>query len=146
MPDYSGPERRRFVPCPMHDTLVSDIRDDFDRGDKRMDRIESKVDIILGKQAEQALAIQELKDKIGNGLTSDIKRTAETMAEIKTVMKDVCQRYEAQLQSHELTLSEFKWFRDFMNKLRNHVIFKILTIAIFGGLVAGIFILIERSR
>lgn len=141
MHEYAGPERRRFVPCPMHETLVADIRADLERGEKRMDRFESKIDILIERQQEQAVSIQKLNDAIGNGMRSDIRKTMKSMDELKDVVAQACRNYDEQIRE----LNDFKWFRDWANRFRNNLVAWVLTFVFGMGAVIGLIYLIEKG-
>ena len=127
--------------CPLHTSVVRD----FEQGEKRMDRFESKIDNLLTGQANQAVSIQALKDAIGNGLRGDIKRTMECVESLEAHITRVCTSYDAQLEAHDKALGDFKWFRDWANRFRDSLTVKLLTIAFLGGTIIGIVYMFERG-
>lgn len=143
MPEYSGPERRRFVPCPMHDAVIGD----FERGEKRMDRFESKLDLLIEKQMEQAVAIQRLNDSIGNGIRSEVKRTMKVVEEMAERMTEMCRLNDKKFLDGDLRLKrleEFAWFRNWMTSFRDRIMFKVLAVVFGAGAVIGLVYLIEK--
>lgn len=144
MPDYKGPERRQFVPCPMHDRVEAD----FERGEKRMDRFEEKIDILIERQQEQAVAIQKLNDAIGNGIRSDVRRTMKAVEEMASKMIEVCRTNDKRFADGEArlkTLEEFAWFRNWVTGFRDKVMSRILAIVFGIGAMVGIIYLVEKA-
>lgn len=143
MPDYPGPERRRFVPCPMHESVMAD----FERGEKRMDRFESKIDILIERQQEQAVAIQKLNDAIGNGIRSDVRRTMKAVEDMAATVTEVCKSNEKRFANGETRLKkleEFAWFRNWMTKFRDKIMVRILAIVFGSGAIIGLIYLVEK--
>lgn len=148
MSDYPAIERRTFVPCPMHDALVTDIRDDLDKGEKRMDRFESKIDILIDRQAEQAIAIQKLNDAIGNGIKAEVSRTMKVVELMAEKIEAVCKFNDRRFANGDerlKKLEEFQWFRTWVTAFRDKIMFKILAIVFGVGALIGAVYLIEKG-
>jgi hypothetical protein len=144
MPEYPGTERRQFVPCPMHESVMAD----FERGEKRMDRFESKLDILIEKQQEQAVAIQKLNDSIGNGIRSEVQRTMTAVETLADKITEICKINDKKFLNGDLRLKkleEFAWFRNWVTGFRDKIILKIMTIVFGVGALIGIVYLIERG-
>ena len=127
-------DRRTWVPCPLHDTVTKQIASDLERGEKRMDRFEAKIDQLLEGQSRQAISIKALQDTVSNGLTTDIKSTHECTKQLEVKLTEVCAQYEARFKEYD----DFSWFRKWANRMKNSVVSKILTITFAGGFFIGI--------
>ena len=127
-------DRRSWSPCPLHDTVTKQIASDLERGEKRMDRFESKIDQLLEGQTAQALSIKSLQDTVQNGLTSDIRMTRDCTKQLELKLTEICTGYDLKFKEYD----EFSWFRKWANRMKNNVISKILTITFIGGFFVGI--------
>jgi hypothetical protein len=103
-----------------------------------MDRFEQKLDVLLEGQSQQAIAIQSLKDTIGNGLSGDIRRTRESMEDLQEMVIETCKKYDRKFEEHDnliVELNKFDWFRRMANRFRDHIIGKLLLMAVGGGVI-----------
>jgi hypothetical protein len=130
-------ERRTWTPCPLHDTVTRQIASDLERGEKRMDRFEAKIDQLLDGQQAQALSIKTLQDTVQNGLTSDIRITRDSTKKLELKITEICTNYDSKFKEYD----EFSWFRKWANRMKNNVVSKILTITFIGGFLVGIMLL-----
>jgi hypothetical protein len=128
MDDYKGAERRQQGwSCPLHDSVVRD----FNNGDKRMQRYEDKIDKLIDGQNAQALAIEHLMSQLSNGIRHDLTRTMEGVGALDTRITLLCSTTEARLSA----LEKFTWFRDWMNRVRDHLLQNLVKLAFIGALV-----------
>ena len=130
-------QNHAWVPCPMHKAFEKD----FISGEKRMDRFEDKIDDLIEGQMAQAIAIQALRDTLGNGIQGDLRRTRMGVEALEVQLKEVCTKYDAKFDEHDDMLLKFKWFRDWANGFKDSVIRKVLTITFIGGAVMGLVLL-----
>ena len=131
-------DRRAWVPCPLHDTVTKQIASDLERGEKRMDRFEGKIDQLLEGQSEQAISIKALQDIVQNGLTKDIRMTRDCTKQLEIKFTEICANYDSKFQEYD----EFSWFRKWANRMKNNIISKVLTITFIGGFLVGLVLLI----
>jgi hypothetical protein len=130
-------DRRTWTPCPLHDTVTKQIASDLERGEKRMDRFEGKIDQLLEGQSAQALLIKTLQDIVQNGLTSDIRMTRNCTEQLEVKFTQICANYDSKFQEYD----EFSWFRKWANRMKNNVISKVLTLTFAGGFLVGVVLL-----
>jgi hypothetical protein len=125
---YEGSERRMNAGrCPQHDMVLRD----FERGEERMERYETKIDQLIKGQADQALSIQRLQDVLSNGLRGDLKRTVESVSAMQGQISSLCINYEGRLK----ILENFSWFREWMTKMRDHLLQNVIKLALIGAFV-----------
>jgi len=128
---YQGIERRNITPCPLHEGMMRD----FEQGEKRMDRYETKIDDLLTGQSKQALSIQILNDAIGDGIRGDLQRTVEGVEGIKKKVDEMCTNFNNRLKIVET----FSWFGIWITSMRNHLFQNVLKLAFAGGALYALF-------
>lgn len=118
----TGSERQEGG-CPLH----SNVERDFARGEKRMERLELKVDELLEGQTKNVIAVQQLQDLLSNGIRGDVRRAAECVERVEAL----CVTYENRLTS----LEKFSWFRDSVTKLRDNFIENIIKLVALAAII-----------
>ena len=124
----TGPERRQnWTACPLHEGFVKSL----DTGDKRMEKIEAKIDRLIEGQSAQALKIQSLTDSFEKNLSIQIREAVAGINALESRMGEICTSYETRLSA----LESFSWFRNWMNKTRDNLLKYLIEIAFAGALL-----------
>lgn len=117
MEDYgSGDRRLRPDECLMHGELMNMVH-----------RIESKLDVIDGRQIEYIREQAVIKGIVTNGLSSNVQI-------IKDQIESLCCRLTA--------VEDFKWFRVAMTKFRDNMFLYVFRAALIGG---GLYMIVRFS-
>ncbi len=102
--------------CPLHDGLVEWIKEE--RSERK--EVMVKLDKLIEKQAEHHEEIMHVRSIVSDGLQTKVRETAER---VDIICKKV------------IILEDFKWFRDWVTGLRDHVFESILKIGVWGGAI-----------
>jgi len=125
--------------CPLHNGMESWLKDERMMRRKEYDELLKKIDQIIQCQAHHYGEVKELKGIVTNGLKTTTEKTAQEVAAISKQLEVIQEKYDGKINE----IDEFKWFRDWINDVRNHL-FKY--VVVFGLLGGGLWMIISYGK
>jgi hypothetical protein len=125
--------------CQRHQSIENWLTDEQTMRRKEHDALLEKIDKIIACQATHYGEVKELKGIVTNGLRATTEKTAQEVAAISKQLEVIQEKYDGKINE----IDEFKWFRDWINDVRNHL-FKY--IVVFGLLGGGLWMIISYGK
>jgi hypothetical protein len=122
--------------CSLHDGMVDWLKEERENRKEERRELNAKLDQMFIYQATNHDEIMKVKHIVSNGLQDTTKRTAFKLEELCNKVTVVCDQND----KHFASIDEFKWFRDWVNNLRNHMFkYAVMTGVAGGGIWAAIY-------
>lgn len=116
--------------CPLHPGLVEWMRDE--RNERK--EVKAKLDKLIEIQAFHHEEVVTIKSIVSNGLKTTTEQTASDVRALCSDFSTICKNYDDKFEE----LDKFKWFRDWINDLRNHIFKKVCFLFIFVVIVLAV--------